>query len=694
MLALNTDINKISRVGQATAKRLNHLGIETVRDLIFYYPYRYDDFSVSMPINKLRAGERANVVAQIELIQTKRSPHRRLHITEALVTDGTDQLRVVWFNQTFIAKSLKEGDRVSLAGKIEEDFSGLCMMSPTYEKAGESNINTQGLVPNYHLTDGLTQKQLRYFLRMVFSFHPEIVDWLPAEIVKEGNFISLLSAIKKIHFPENQKDIDEAKRRLAFDELFLIQLQAAATRRDLSVLQARKVEFKEIETRQFVKSLPFRLTDGQKKASWTILQDIAKDTPMARLLEGDVGSGKTLVAVMAALNAALNGLQSVIMVPTAILARQHWNSLGKLLTSFNINIGLLTSNDSLLINQNETSKLKKEKMLASITAGEIDILIGTHALIEDKVEFAKLSLVVVDEQHRFGVEQRKKLVSKASNKNEELAPHLLSMTATPIPRSLALSLFGDLDVSIISELPSGRQPIATRVVLEAKREAVYDFIRHEIRTGRQAFVICPLIDGSDKLGVKSVKEEFVRLDKGVFPEFKLAMLHGKMKPAEKDKTMQDFLDNKIQVLVSTSVVEVGVDVPNATIMVIEGADRFGLAQLHQFRGRVGRGDHKSYCFLSTDSNSDATITRLEALVKYNDGFTLAKIDLKMRGPGEVYGTAQKGFPELKIASLFDYELVQLAKQMAIKLIEIDPSLHKWQLMLAQLGEWERRAHLE
>ena len=684
MLTLKTDIIEISRVGESTAKRLKKLGIETVRDLLFYFPFRYDDFTNLTPIAKLAAGQSANVVGQIELIQNKRSWKRRMNITEALITDGTETLKVVWFNQPFIARNLHVGDKVSLAGRVEESYSGLTMNSPVYEKVVyRQGVHTQGLVPNYHLTANLTQKQIRFLIKQIINLASLVIDWQPEEVKKSLKLISLAEAIKKVHFPKNNLDIKRARERLAFDELFLIQLQSQLVKKSLSLKRAPEIKFYEGETKKFVDSLPFKLTDAQRKAAWEILQDLAGDKPMSRLLEGDVGSGKTLVVIIAMLNVVLNNRQAVLMVPTEILARQHYETVCRLLKKFAVKVGLVTRTNKLISNG--------KKFKAPDIVKNSDIIIGTHALIQEDIKFKNLALAVIDEQHRFGVEQRKTILQK---NNQGLSPHLLSMTATPIPRSLALALYGDLDLSVINQMPEERKKIITKVVPENKRIAAYEFIRAQVREGRQVFVICPLIDISDKLGVKSVEEEYKKLDKIVFPELAIGKLHGKMKAPEKEKIMRDFSENKIKILVSTSVVEVGVDVPNASVMMIEGADRFGLAQSHQFRGRVGRSIYQSYCFLFTDSQSPETLNRLQALVDYANGFELAKLDLKFRGPGEFYGIAQKGFPELKMASLFDYALMKQARDQAIKLIQEDEKLSRWPALKEKLGEWEKLVHLE
>ena len=697
MLKLDTEIIKITGVGQTVAKRLEKLELKNLEDLLYHFPFRYDDFSKKTEINNLKANTQANIVGQIELIQNKRSARKRMNITEAIISDRSGQIKVIWFNQSFITKSLKPGDNVSLAGKVELDFSGFTMKSPVYEKIilGQT-MHTQGIIPNYHLTSNITQKQIRFLIAKALKQSERLEDWLPENIIKNQKLLSLSKAIEKIHFPKKQDDINKAKKRLAFNELFLIQLRSQSIKHELKSALAVKLKFKEKEIKNFVASLPFQLTDSQKKSAWEILQDMEKDKPMARMLEGDVGSGKTIVAVMALLVASLNKTQSVLMVPTEILAKQHFTSIGKLLTKQNIKICLLTSSEqktNFSFTQEKSKAKNKQKIFELIKNNKINIIIGTHALIQEKLEFNNLALAIIDEQHRFGVEQRKILIEKARiNKNNKFSPHLLSMTATPIPRSLALTIYGDLDISIINEMPPGRKTIITRVVSEKNREKAYEFIKNLISKKQQVFVICPLIDESDKLGVKSVKKEYEKLDKKIFPNLKIGLLHGRVKPKEKDKIMADFLANKINILVSTSVVEVGVDIPNARVMMIEGADRFGLAQLHQFRGRVGRGKHQSYCLLFTDSDSPKTMNRLNAMAKYTDGFSLAKIDLQHRGPGEVYGTAQKGFPELKIASLFDYELIKAAKHEAENLFK-NSDLNKFTKLKEKINLLEKADYL-
>jgi len=676
MLTLNTNIREINRVGSTTAQRLRKLGVETVADLLFYFPFRYDDFRDTCPIDRLQPGQSVTVQGTVEMIQNKKSPRKKINITEALVSDNSGFLKVVWFNQPFLTKNIKPGDRLSLAGKTEDQYGQVTLVSPIYENADSDSIHTQGLVPNYHLTANLTQKQVRFLVKQVIHLARELDDWLPENIRQKHSLMPIQQAVAEIHFPADWEKLEKAKQRMAFNELFALQLESLWIKKELKSSRSDKIVFREKQTRDFVSGLPFTLTDAQKKAAWEILKDLEKEEPMARLLEGDVGSGKTVVALLAMLNTALNNKQSVLMVPTEILAGQHFRSLNKLLGGQPVKTALITRSEKRVYDcaRDSEKELTKKEAAQVLARNEAQIVIGTHALLQEDVEFHDLVLAVIDEQHRFGVEQRKKLVKKSGTGQKDFLPHLLSMTATPIPRSLALTLYGELDLSIIRQMPQGRKPVLTRVVPEGKRKQAYDFIRDKLNKGGQAFVVCPLIDMSDKLGVKSVKEEFKKLNEKIFSELPVAMLHGRLKTEEKEEIMRSFQSGKTKVLVSTSVVEVGVDVPNANIMLIEGSDRFGLAQLHQFRGRIGRGEQQAFCFLFTDSDSDKTLERLKALEKTNDGFELAKTDLEIRGPGQFFGTEQKGFPEMRVATLWDQELIQTAQNEAQTLLDTDPDL--------------------
>jgi ATP-dependent DNA helicase RecG len=720
---LNTKIEEINKIGAATAKKLAKLEIKTVQDLLQHYPFRYEDYSQTVAIKDLKPGMVSNIQGELDFIQNKRSFRQRKMITEALINDGSGQLKIVWFNQPFIGRSLKIGDSVSLAGIAQSGMLGLEMIAPEYEKIGQGKLtHTTGFVPIYHLTGNLTNRQVRFLIKSIIGATAQFAEILPDKIKQKYQLLGLGEALNNIHFPVSLEMLARARRRLQFDELFLVQLKTQIEKSKVKSQKSKVIKFFKEETNNFVKNLPFELTNAQKKAAWEILQDLEKNQPMARLLEGDVGSGKTVTAAIAMLNVSLNKKQSALLVPTEILATQHFETLVKLFKGVDINIGLFTRSQqkvfSVIARSPEplgTTKqsrdygdkqrdcfaptksglaMTKKEMIAEIKDSKIDIVIGTHAMIQDDVEFRDLALAIIDEQHRFGVEQRQTLRHKSGDKN--IMPHLLSMTATPIPRSLAQVIYGDLDLSIINELPKGRKKIATFLVPEFKRPGAYDFIRKEITSGRQAFVICPLISPSDKLGVKSVEEEYKKLNEHVFPELKISYLHGKLKPQEKEKIMQEFLRNEIKILVSTSVVEVGVDVPNASVMMIEGAERFGLAQLHQFRGRVGRSVHQSYCLLFTRSASEVsghaeslneqTRARLEIFTKSNDGFKLAEADLKQRGPGEVYGTAQAGFPEFKIATLNDYKLIKETKEAAEQVV--NDGIEKCPKLLEKIGKSE------
>ena len=689
-MLLSVPLSALNRVGKNTAQSLKKLGLETVQDLLFYFPFRYDDFSQATPIDQVEAGQSVSISGTIELIQNKRSAKQKRQLTEALISDDSGLIKAIWFNQPFITQNLKPGDKISLAGKTAESYGQLTLVSPQYEKIGinSSLIHTQGLVPIYHLNADISQKQLRFLIKQAIGAAEKLEEWLPDTIIKEMGMIPLAQAVYQAHFPKNEQDIFIARQRLGFDELFVRQLRSQILKHQLKNKTAPKIIFQEMMTKKFVQSLPFTLTAGQKQAAWEILQDIDQNAPMSRLLEGDVGSGKTVVAVMALFNTAINKYQGALMAPTEILAGQHYQSLQKLLSDFNVKIALLTghqaeANFELPKNKNE----RREKIIE-----EAEIIIGTQALIQD-YNIPKLALVIVDEQHRFGVKQRQKLQQSGGG----LWPHFLSMTATPIPRSLALAIYGDLDLSLIKELPKNRQAIITRVITEEQRDKAYNFVRQQIKTGRQAFIICPLVEESDKLGVKSATAEYKRLKKEVFADLEIGLIHGKLKSAEKEKIMAAFSTNEIKILVATAVIEVGVDIPNASVMLIEGAERFGLAQLHQFRGRVGRGQDQSYCLLLTskEEQNARTAERLQALSKYNDGISLAKIDLQLRGAGDLHGLVQSGFPELKIASLFDRETIKKAQTAAEKIIKSDPELNLYPGIKAKLGKQEEEeAHLE
>lgn len=706
---LSLPIEQLKSVGSRNLPRLTKLGIKTVKDLLWHFPARYEDYSRVIPISEIEPGQKVNIQGEVLKMSTRMIFPRRMSITNALVGDETGAVKVVWFNQSFIANSLREGTLVSLAGKANLDKHGLYLSSPTYEKIQDiefKNYNlthTGGLIPIYPETEGVTSKYLRFLIKPILK-DLEISDPLPESVIKKHNLPSLSEAINKIHYPLNNQESETARERLAFDDLLLFQLKALLERRKLNQLKSVKVKFDQDLIQGFMSRLPFELTKDQKVATWEILKDLEKTYPMNRLMEGDVGSGKTVVALMGAVQVAKTGHQSVFMAPTEVLANQHFGTMMELLGNNFLNIGLLTGSEAKFNNKTVTKAELKNK----ISKGEVDIIIGTHAVIQKGVHFKNLAFVIIDEQHRFGVSQRAALVKNSESK---FVPHLLSMTATPIPRTLALTIYGDLDISIIKEKPKNRQKIITKVISPSQRKTAYKFLRDEVNSGRQVFVICPRIEladptkeikgknGQSKMNVmwaevKAVEDEYKKLSEEVFPDLKVAMLHGKMKPKEKNEIMEKFKDKRYGILVSTSVIEVGVDIQNATIMMIENSERFGLAQLHQFRGRVGRGEHQSYCLLFSSSADKNINQRLKALVECNDGFELAEKDMGIRGPGEFFGVKQSGLPDLAMTSLANIELIKKARLEARLLLKEDPNLNNYQLLKERLERFQRLTHFE
>jgi len=681
---LDTEVGKLSGVGPSYVKKLNKIKIKSVKDLFYHFPRRYDDFSKVTPIKLLRAGENTSIKGVVWQSGNKRSK-RGVFVTEIVLADESGTIKAVWFNQPFLKNTIKSGDEIILAGKPEWNLGSLQFNSPSYEKvanqkspilpknmegldhsAGEYR-HTAGIIPVYPETEGLSSKWLRYKIKPLLKFVDDIKEYLPEELRKKYNLLNINDSLKELHFPGNNAILEKAKRRVDFEEMFLLQLAVLSAKKELQKEKAAEISFDKEYAKKFVAKLGFNLTNSQRKAAFEILKDMEKAVPMNRLLEGDVGSGKTLVAAMALSMAAHKGFQAVIIAPTEILAKQHYETLFKLLPEFKLLLLTGSSAESVDIKkQKKNISKQKNDCLQLISIGEANIIIGTHSLLQEKIKFHNLGLVVIDEQHRFGVEQRAYL---RKENNNGLTPHFLSMSATPIPRTLTLTIYGDLDVSILDEMPPGRKPITTRLIENSKRVGAYKFLEDQIDEGRQIFVVCPLIEESDKLGVKSVEKEFEKLDKVIFPHKKIAMLHGKMKSSEKEKIMRDFEKGEIDILVSTSVIEVGVNIPNATIMMIEGAERFGLAQLHQFRGRVGRGKHKSYCFLFSDSRNDITLKRLYSFVSLQDGFKLAEIDLETRGPGEVFGKSQHGLPDIKTRNLLNITLVKETRKAAIEFLK-------------------------
>lgn len=699
MLTLKTPISKLSMVGPVYLGRLRKVGIEKVEDLLHYYPFRYDDFSDIRKISEVEVGETVSIAGKILDIENIRTRRRRMFLTQAIVEDDTAAIKIVWFNQPYIADNLKKGVNVSLSGKITYAKEELQLSNPAYELLGSRpSLHTARLVPIYHETEGLSSKWIRAHIRPLMPLADKIAEFLPKDILNRQNLFGLKEAIKEIHFPKDLEVAKEAKRRLAFDELFMIQLYLAMQKKRWQDNSGVKMEFSKIreeEVKSFVGSLPFKLTNAQRASSWIIIKDLGKNRPMNRLLEGDVGSGKTLVALIAALFTIRSGYQVAFMAPTEILARQHYLEAIKRFGKMDIRLALLTGSENRIFEKGK-EELEGGSLMKEIQSGKIQLLIGTHALIQEKVNFKNLALSIVDEQHRFGIDQRALLQKEILSIHDGMktVPHLLSMTATPIPRTLALTVYGDLDLSILNEMPKGRREIITKLVAPGNRNLAYKFIHDQVKKGRQVFVICPLIEESDVLEVRSATEEYEKLRKKIYPDLKIGLLHGKMKPKEKESAMKDFTGGKTDILVSTSVVEVGIDVPNATVMLIEGADRFGLAQLHQFRGRVGRGEYQSFCFLFTDSTSGVAHRRLKALVKSNNGFELAEKDLEIRGPGELVGVRQSGLPDLAMASLSDTELIKIAREEAMRIIEKDADVSTHPKLEEKLNRFKEKVHFE
>jgi ATP-dependent DNA helicase RecG len=680
MLDFQTPIGLIKGVGNNYLKKFKKIGIETVKDLLFYFPFRYEDFSVIKKINQLILNEVVTIEGKILEIKTFKTWRKKFFITEAIIEDDTAPIKIIWFNQPFLTKNLKRGDLISVAGKLIEDKNGVYFSPSHYEKItdfdSEERRETSGLIPVYSETEGLTSRALRFFIKQCLKQTRIPNDWLPSYIRQKYHFPDLKTALKQIHFPKNITEAEVARKRFLFEDLFILELTILKQKQQLKQYKGFLIKANLDSLKKFSESLNFQLTNDQKQAVVDILKDLQKGKPMNRLLQGDVGSGKTIVAAIAALMTVENNYQVAFMAPTEILSEQHFQTFSRLFKDFEINIGLITSNKTKISWNGLISEIKRKDFLRDCQQQKINIIIGTHSLIQKDVKFKNLGLVIIDEQHRFGVEQRKELLKSKT----DFIPHLLSMTATPIPRTLALTLWGDLDISSIKELPKNRKPIITKIVSPQQREKVYQFIKDQIQQGRQVFVICPLINDSEKLEVKSVLKEYEKLQNQIFPEFKVMYLHGKMKTQEKEEIMQKFLKNEINILVSTSVVEVGIDVPNASIMLIEGADRFGLAQLYQFRGRVGRGPHQSYCFLFTESNSQNTLKRLKALITAKNSFELAEKDLELRGPGEFLGTHQSGMPDNLMMALKNLSLVQIAKNEAELILQNDPELKNYPLI--------------
>jgi len=715
MISIKTSLQNIPLINAKYHKVLEKIGLCTVGDFLFYFPFRYDDFSQIVLLEEKYLNEVITVEGEIIKIKLARIFRRKMTIAEIIIRDKNNiPLKAVWFNQPYIAETLKEGEAVRLSGKLALDKKRFSMLNPAWEKSARDATNTGRLVPIYSETRGLTSKWIRWQMKM-FLEKTKIDDMIPLSVLQKFNLPGLSAALAQVHFPASQEKLRIAQKRFAFQEMLLVQLKSLQTKNQWEATNSLKIKFDEKLIKPFVSGLPFKLTDAQRKASFEILKDLEKNRPMNRLLNGDVGSGKTVVAAIAALQTVKAGYQVSIMAPTEVLARQHFLTFSNILKDYNFKIALLTNSYKLTchpaldagssrksiettLDSRFRGNDKRENLLKKIKSGKIDLAIGTHALIQKDVAFKKLALTIIDEQHRFGVAQRAYLQQETmttKDGSKQTIPHLLSMTATPIPRTLAIAFSGNLDISILDEMPKDRKKIITRIIPSQKRDGAYEFIRQQIKDGRQVFIILPLVEDSKIMTeVKAAVSEHKRLSAEIFPELKLGLMHGKLKAKEKEKIMQDFSDKKLDILVSTSVVEVGIDIPNASVMIIEEADRFGLSQLHQFRGRVGRAQHQSYCFLFTNSDSNKSTERLRALEKSNDGFEIAEKDLKLRGPGQFFGTLQSGLPDIAMENLTNVKLIKFARAEALEILKSDLELKKHPLLKDALQKFQEKIHLE
>ena len=709
-------IEELKGIGPYYQKKLKALRIKTIRDFLRHFPSRYEDFSQLKKISELEADGVCSVFAKIEKIKTRKSFKKRLFITEAVLKDETGEVPVTWFGQPFLMKSLKAGVLVIVSGKVVSKEDKISFQSPVFEIVSrdqeefesaeihfEKLKHTAGLIPVYPETRGMTSRGIRFFIKPVIEIAKNQSDFLPRSVVEKAGLLDFENAIQQVHFPSSLEMAEKARKRFAFEEIFLTQFLLLEARAENASFKAPSVAIDIEFVKNILEKLNFELTQTQKNALWEIIKNLNKNYPMNRLLNGDVGSGKTIVVLIALALVVKSGYQAVFMAPTEILSRQHFKTASKILKEFSakggsasgggIEIALLVSKQAMIVSTGLEGELTKLSLKKIISSGKPILVVGTQAVLQKDIDFPKLGLVVVDEQHRFGVKQRQQLLL-----GESLVPHFLSMSATPIPRTLALGLWGDLDISIISELPKDRKRIETSLVDSSGRQWLYGFIRERVGLGEQVFIICPRIEQADfdyqkflTSDAKSVKQEFEKLKTEVFKDLKLGILHGRLKPSEKERVMNDFFENKISILVSTSVIEVGIDVPNATIMVVEGADRFGLAQLHQFRGRVGRGEKQSFCFLLSETESKIAQERLKAFSDSYDGFSLAEEDLKLRGPGQFFGVKQSGIPDMATNALKDLKLVILARKLAEAcLLKFD----KLPLLKSELESFRQRVHLE
>ena len=675
-MKLTTPLEQIKGVGPKTAQALAAAGLKTISDALDFLPRAYDDYSTAVNIADLQPGK-VTVKAHCESVST-RIVRRGLRITTAVLADKSGKVKAVWFNQPYRETQLKSDAEFIFSGQFGMQYNRYQINNPSVELAKEiaktAAENNSGIKPVYKSIKNIRPKTVQDLMKNIRPIMDFLPETLPENIIRRQKLVSRSEAVKFLHAPKTHEEISRGRERLAFEELFEMILAAQFNKQEQTRLTGWKIPFNKSVVKNFVDQLPFPLTNAQRRAAWQILQDLESDHPMNRLLQGDVGSGKTVVAGLVAAEVAKAGFQTAIMAPTEILAQQHAKTLDELLSPFGVSVALLTGH---------VKGAARSQLLDKLASGNIDVVVGTHALIQEKVAYHKLGFAVIDEQHRFGVKQRQALLEKS-----DFMPHLLSMTATPIPRSLALTLYGELDISILDELPSGRQPIQTKIWSPASAPKLYESIENELAKGRQAYVICPLIDNNPDNDKKSVEAEYNKLSKTIFSHRRVGLLHGKLPAEEKAEVMQKFADGELDMLVSTTVVEVGVNVPNATVMLIENADNFGLSQLHQLRGRVGRGKHQSFCHLMM-SGHDKPSQRLREIEKSQDGFYLAEVDLKLRGPGEIYGKMQHGDLNLKIASLADTALIARAQTEAERFVKEGQDLLQYNHLAHAVSRYQR-----
>lgn len=714
-------LEKIARLVDSQKEALKKLRIKTVLDLLYYFPSRYGNVIEIKNISSFKKGDFISLYGKIDKLKISKAHTSNMTMAEGEITDSSgSKMKVVWFNQPYIAKMLKSGDLVKLSGQVQDKKGRMYLSNPEHEAVkeipisvgdslwGEANENLDKFgFPVYPESKGITSKWIYHTIDRIFKsgLLEELEDPIPKEILEKYNLPGLRTALVWIHTPHKESDAEAARKRFAFEEVFFIQLQKMKERKNNKSKKSFILHTEDKEIEGFIKRFPFQATEAQMRAINESVKDMKSGRPMSRLLEGDVGSGKTAVAaslVYAAIMSSPNSnkyahLQTAYMAPTEILAKQHFESFIKYFTYTGVSVGLITGSGCQKfpskIRPTEATSISKSQLLKWVESGDIPIVIGTHALISKNVKFKNLAFVIIDEQHRFGTEQRQKLTRK-----DDFVPHLLSMTATPIPRTLALTIFGDLDLTLLDQMPSGRKSVITEIVLPHDRESTYEKIREELKTGRQAYIICPRIDEPDPtkamaILAKSVKSEAERLNRDVFPEFVIDIMHGKMSPKEKDEAMGSFMDGSTQILVSTSVVEVGVNNPNATVIIIEGGERFGLAQLHQLRGRVIRGEHQPYCYVFTESNSEKTRDRLKALKTAKNGFELAEFDLAQRGSGKLYGEKQWGISDIGMEAIKNIKMVEAARNEAEHIVDIDPELVSYHKLREKI-EMRKEIHFE